>query len=226
VDRLRSANNNAKEVTMSLSNGRIVSRSRTLCALVITAGVALAPATALASKTWFGSRLNHEPGNAGSTCSQDGVGNPGDVCTHVGSDYPGTSGRARSPMSGKITALRVDPEGPMTFRAEVVSVRHLSSELTKGQAQATAISRTITLAGPTPSQQADEDYPIDTVRVDLKVKKGQEIAINTTSNTAEICSDSTPGQLLFDPTLSVGDGFRNSAGVDDCLMLVQAVVSH
>jgi hypothetical protein len=210
---------------MSLCRNRIANRSRTLSALVVTAGFALAPATAVAN-TWFGSRLNHVPGNAGSTCSQDGVGQPGDVCTHVGSDYPGTSGRARSPVTGTIIALKVDPEGPMTFRAEVVNVRGLSSQLTSGQAQATARSRQISLPGPTPAEQANQDFPINTVFVHLKVKKGQEIAINTTSNTAEICSDSTPGQLLFDPALSLGGVFEQSAGVDACLMLIQAVVSR
>ncbi len=211
---------------MSLNKNRVVKRSRTLSGLVVVAGFALTPATALASNTWFGSSLNHAPGNAGSTCSQDGVGQPGDVCTHVGSDYPGTSGRAKSPITGTIIALKVEPEGPMTFTAEVVNVRKLSPQLTSGQAQAIAISRKITLAGPTPTEESDQDFPIDTVLVHLKVNKGQEIAINTTSNTAEICSDSTPGQLLFDPPLAVGSGFEKSAGVDACEMLVRAVVKQ
>lgn len=210
---------------MSLSRDRTINR-RALAAFVVAAGFALVPGTALASNTWFASRLNHNPGPAGSTCSQDGVGKPGDVCTHVGSDYPGTSGRASSPVSGTIIALKVDPYGPMTFTAEVVTVRNLNSQFTKGQAQATAHSRQISLAGPTPTEKANEDFPINTILVHLKVNKGQEIAINTTSNSAETCSDSTPGQLLFDPPLSVGGGFSNSAGTDDCLMLVQAVVSH
>ncbi len=211
---------------MSPSSNRIAGRSRTLSALVVAAGFALAPTTALASNTWFGSRLNHTPANAGSTCSQDGVGQPGDACTHVGSDYPGTSGRAKSPTTGTIIALKVDPAGPMTFTAEVVNVRNVSSDFHKGQAQATARSRKFTLAGPTQSEMSNGDFPIDTVQLHLKVKKGQEIAIETKSNTAEYCSDGTPGQLLFDPPLSLGGGFTNSAGVDGCLMLVQAVVSH
>jgi hypothetical protein len=129
-------------------------------------------------------------------------------------------------VTGTVIALRVEPQGPLTFTAEIVTVRKLSSSLESGQAKATAKSRKITLAGPTPQQQADQNFPIDRVHVHLKVKKGQELAINTTSNTAEICSDSTPGQLLFDPTLKQGAGFHDSAGVDACEMLIQAVVSH
>jgi hypothetical protein len=170
--------------------------------------------------------LNHTPANAGSTCSDDGVGNPGDVCTHVGSDYPGFSGHARSPVAGTITALKLRPQGPMTFRAKVVNVRDVSANFHTGQAQAVARSRVITVSGPTQDQMDNSVYPVVTVKVSLKVKKGQEIAIDTDSNTAEYCSDGTPGQLLFDPVLSIGQSFRNSNGVDGCLMLVQAEVKH
>lgn len=212
---------------MSRTSRKTTSLSQITGALVSVLGViALAPATAAASTTWFGSSLDHSPANAGSTCSQDGVGQPGDVCTHVASDYPGLSGRATSPVTGTVIALRLEPQGAMTFKAEIVNVRKLSSNLRHGQAQATARSRKFTLAGPTQDQLSLGEFPIDTVQVTLKVRKGQELAINTASNTAEYCSDSTPGQLLFDPTLSPTGGFASSAGVDGCLMLVQAKVRH
>jgi hypothetical protein len=212
---------------MSRTNIKPSSRSRATGALVSAiAAIAIAPATAAASTTWFGSSLDHDPANAGSTCSEDGVGQPGDVCTHVASDYPGFSGHAKSPVTGTVIALKLEPAGPITFRAEIVSVRKLSSDFKRGQARATARSRKFTLAGPTQDQISLQDFPIDTVHLSLKVRKGQELAINTASNTAEYCSDSTPGQLLFDPTLSPGGGFTSSAGVDGCLMLFQAVVRH
>jgi hypothetical protein len=80
--------------------------------------------------------------------------------------------------------------------------------------------------GPTQDQMDNGDHPIVKVSVHLKVQKGQELAIDTTSNTAEYRSDGTPGQLLFDPILRVGHGFHASHGVDDCMMLIQAVVKH
>jgi hypothetical protein len=199
--------------------------SRPLAGVIAALGaIALGPAVASASTTWFGSSLDHTPANAGSTCSQDGVGNAGDLCTHVGSDYPGFSGHAQSKTTGTIVQLKVRPEGPMTFTAKVVTVRRLAADFKSGQAKVTARSRLITVPGPTQSQMDDSIYPVEKFKVSLKVKKGQEIAIDTTSNTAEYCSDGTPGQLLFDPILGLGHGFRNSAGVDGCLMLIQAVV--
>lgn len=212
---------------MSAFTNFLCRRSRIVPAVLATLSVAgVTPAVASASTSWFGSSLNHTPANAGVTCADFGVGNPGDLCTHVASDFPGTSGRVKSPISGTITALRLEPEGLMTFTAEVVDVRHLSGDLQSGQARATARSRQISLPGPTQDQLDNGIYPVDTVFVHLKVKKGQELALNTTSNTAEYCSNGTPGQLLFDPILTSRAGFSPSGGVDDCLMLVQAVVKH
>jgi hypothetical protein len=204
-----------------------ISRSRFIPALTAAlSAVILAPAGASAATSWFGSSLDHTPANAGSTCSQDGVGNPGDLCTHVGSFYPGFSGHAQAKVTGTIVQLKIRPQGPMTFRAKVVTVRHLASNEQSGQAKATAQSRLITVPGPTQDQMSNSVYPVEKFKVSLKVNKGQEIAIDTTSNTAEYCSDGTPGQLLFDPILSVGHPFANSAGVDGCLMLVQAVIKQ
>lgn len=202
-------------------------RSRFIPALVAMLGAAaLVPAGALAKTSWFGSSLDHTPANAGSTCSEDGVGQPGDFCTHVGSFYPGFSGRAQAKVTGTIVQLKIRPQDPMSFRAKVVTVRHFASNEKSGQAKATAQTRLINVPGPTQDQMNNSIYPVEKFTVKLKVKKGQEIAIDTTSNTAEYCSDGTPGQLLFDPVLKIGHGFTNSAGVDGCLMLVQAVIKH
>jgi hypothetical protein len=114
----------------------------------------------------------------------------------------------------------------MTLTARVVNVRHLAADDQSGQAQAVVRSRLIQVPGPTLDQTGNGDYPVEKFNVHLKVQKGQELAIDTTSNTAEYCADGTPGQLLFDPPLSLGHGFSDSAGIDDCLMLIQAVVQH
>lgn len=194
---------------------------------LLAAGMALAlvPAGASAATTWFGSSLNHDPANAGSSCADNGAtGSP--VCTHVGSYYPGTSGHARSTVTGTIVAIRVRAEGPATMRFKVVRVRNVSGDHTSGQAKAVAVSRLITVQGPSQDDLDNGVYPIETFRVHLHVQRGQEIAVDTTNNTAEYCVDGTPGQLLFDPVLALGQPFRSSASVDGCLMLVQAVVRH
>jgi hypothetical protein len=198
---------------------------RSLFGSVVAAmGVAatLAPAAASAATTTFGSSLDHSPANAGSTCAQDGVMGPA-LCTHVGSFYPGSSGRAAAPVSGTVTKIRLMAEGPTKLVVEIVKVRHLSANHMQGQAEAVAKSRSLNVVGGTDS---NGNSVIESFNVNLKVQKGEELAVNTASNTAEYCSDGTPGQLLFDPVLAVGHGFRSSGGVDGCLMLVQGVIKH
>jgi hypothetical protein len=184
-----------------------------LVCLAVVVSVAFAiPAAASTHTTTFGSSLDHSPANAGSTCAQDGV-QGGATCTHVGSYYPGFSGHARSPVSGTITKIKVRAEGPATLKILIVKVRNVSSDHMSGQAKLVAKGPTINPIG---------TGSVETFPVHLSVSKGEELAVNTKSNTAEYCSDGTPGQLLFDPT--VGSSFSSSKGVDGCLMLVQAVV--
>ena len=183
--------------------------------------VALIPAAASAT-TWFGSSLNHEPANAGASCvADDSV--PPPLCTHIGSYYPGTSGRVQAPTNGTVIAFRVRAQGPTTLSFRLVRVRNLSSDHMSGQARIVATGRTVQVQGPSSTDLDNGVYPVETFRVHLKVHTGDELAVNTTSNTAEYCSDGTPGQLTFNPVLAPGAGFRASTGVDDCLLLVQAV---
>jgi hypothetical protein len=205
----------------------ITRRSRVISALAATVmAAAMVPAGASAATTWFGSSLNHEPANAGSSCDQNNLDNQV-FCTHIGSFYPGTSGRAQATASGTITKIRVRAEGPMTLKFKVVKVRNVSSDHRSGQAKVVAVSRTLSFNGPTQTQLDNGISPIESANVHIKVHQGEEIAIDTSNNQAEYCSDGTPGQLtFFNPILSLGDGFGSSQGVDHCLLLVQAVIQH
>src|SRR5882757_7354724 len=197
-------------------------RSKFIAAVAAAAGaVALVPSVASAN-TWFGSSLDHEPANAGSSCNPDDS-VPPPMCTHIGSFYPGTSGHVKSPVNGTIVAFRVFAQGPTTMTFKLVRVRNVSADHEHGQARVVAKGRTVQVQGPTQAQQDDGTFQIERFPVHLKVHKGDEIAIDTTSNTAEYCSDGTPGQLTFTPSLGMRNSFRSSTSVDTCLMLVQAV---
>ena len=105
------------------------------------------PAGASAATTSFGSSLNHEPANAGSSCDQSNLDNHV-FCTHIGSFYPGTSGRAQAGVNGTITKIRVRAEGPMTLKFKVVKVRVVSTDHRSGQAKVVAVSRSLRFHGP------------------------------------------------------------------------------
>jgi hypothetical protein len=219
------ATNNPVEEKAMAAITKKIRRSRFVHAVAATAlALAMVPAGASAATTWFGSSLNHEPANAGSSCTDNGLMDA--ICTHVGSDYPGTSGRVHAPVSGTITAIRVRAEAPMTLRLVVVQARNVSSDFSSGQAKALAQSRLISAQGPSQDDLDNGIYPVETFHVHLRVRQGNEIGIDTSSNQAEYCADGTPGQLLFDPALSPGQPFESSSAVDECLMLVQAVITH
>ncbi|HEY2637878.1 MAG TPA: hypothetical protein VGI54_10840, partial [Solirubrobacteraceae bacterium] len=188
--------------------------ARRLAPAIAALSLAAVPAGAAAHTSSFGSSLNHSPANAGSTCEEDGL-TGFTSCTHVGSYYPGFSGHAKSPNTGTITKIKLRAQGPTTMTFKVVNVRHVAANHRSGQAQATAKTRTVQVNGPTQDQADDGIYPTETFNVHMKVRKGQELAVDTPSNTAEYCSDGTPGQLLFAPTLKLGKPFASSQGVDD-----------
>jgi hypothetical protein len=190
------------------------------------AAAAMIPAGASAATATFGSSLNHEPANAGSSCDQNNLDNP-PFCTHVGSFYPGTSGRVNAPFNGTIVKIRVRAEGPMTMKFKLVRLRNVSADHKSGQAKVVAVSRTLHFNGPSQAQQDNGVSPIESAKVNIKVHRGDVVAIDTSNNQAEYCSDGTPGQLtFFNPILAPGDGFRSAQGVDTCLLLVQAVIKH
>jgi hypothetical protein len=182
---------------------------------LLLAGLSIAFVTTAGASTpklYFGSSLDHSPANAGNSCAENNV--PGGAkCTHVGSYYPGFSGHAKAPKNGTVTKIRLRAEGPAKLHVLIVAVRNVSSDHKKGQAKVVVNGPTLHPVG----TGAVEQFPVH-----LTVKKGQELAVTTTSNTAEYCSDGTPGQLLFDPPLT--SSFSNSKGVDGCLMLIQAVM--
>lgn len=201
-------------------------RSIVATAAAALSALALIPAGASAATTYFGSSLDHSPANAGSSCAEDGVMGPSTTCTHVGSFYPGFSGRAKANVNGTVTAFKVRASGPTTMRFRLVKVQGVSSNHKSGQAKTVAVGPLVHVKGPTQAQFDESIYPVETFKTNLKVKKGYEVAVDTKHNTAEYCTDGTPGQLLFDPSLKLGQAFRHSNGTDDCLMLIRAVVRH
>src|SRR5207248_11697474 len=134
----------------------------------------------------------------------------------------GTSGRVKALFKGTDVAFKLRGHGPATLIFHMVRVRKLSSDHKSGQAKVVATSRTVQVQGPSSTDLDNGVYPTETVHVHLKVHKGDEVAVDTTNNTVEYCTDGTPGQLTFNPPLQAGAGFRANPGVDDCLLLVQA----
>jgi hypothetical protein len=199
-------------------------------ALAIAAGATLlVPGGAFAKSQTFGSSLVNEPANTGNqrVCAPA----PGAPCTRVGF-YEGNAGLTKSPVDGTITKFRVRSAAPGQMTFKTVRVRNVNLNAGTGQARAVAVGPTVNVAGPQVDANGDflnpdNPYPIQTFRAKVKVKKGDVIAIDSTTTDALYCANGDPGQLLFQPVLKVSKTFRSTTNLDDsndCSLLVQAVV--
>lgn len=200
-------------------------------ALAVAAGTALlVPVGASAKSQTFGSSLVNEPANTGNnrSCLLASVQAP---CTRIGF-YEGNAGVTKSPVNGTITKFRVRSAAPGQMTFKLVRVRNVDLNAGTGQARAVAKGPTVNVAGPQLDADGeianpDNPYPIQTFRTKLKVKKGDVLAIDSTTTDALYCANGDPGQLLFRPVLNVSKKFRSTTSVDDnnqCSLLVQAVV--
>ena len=199
-------------------------------ALAIAAGATLLVPVGASASTTFGSSLVNEPANTGNqrTCLVDQVTGP---CTRVGF-YQGNAGVTKSPVDGTITKFRVRSAAPGQMTFKLVRVRNVDLNAGSGQARAVAKGPTVNVAGPQLDADGeivntDNPYPIQTFRTKIKVKKGDVLAIDSTTTDALYCANGDPGQLVFRPVLNVSKKFRSTTAVGDnnqCSLLVQAVV--
>ncbi len=66
---------------------------------------------------------------------------------------------------------------------------------------------------------------IESFKVHMHVSKGDYPAGNSASRSAVTCESGSNEQVLFTPTLGLGNPFVTSAANDDCTMLIEATVS-
>jgi hypothetical protein len=208
------------------------SRSRRIAlALALAAFAALLiPVVASATTVTFGSSLVNEPANTGNNraCLLASV-QPS--CTRVGF-YVGNAGLTKSPVNGTIVKFRVRSAAPSQMTFKLVRVRAVDLNAGTGQARAVAKGPSVNVQGPVLDANgdianSDNPYPIQSFTANVKVRKGDVLAIDSTTTDALYCANGDPGQLLFRPVLQVGGGFRSTTSVDDndnCSLLVQAVV--
>lgn len=202
--------------------------ARLVAASAIAALLAAVPAAAGATTYTFGSRLDHEPSNSAPAhnCNEDG--NNEEVtppCTRVAIDPSiAVPGGLRAPRNGTIVKFKVRAGAPGTLTFRLVRLKGLGYDMGLGEyvGMGRGAGR-----GPTVSVQGlgfaeDERDAVETFKANLKVKKGDYLAIDSAATAALYCSSGGPNQMIFSPTL--GPAFRASTQTDGCELLVQAVM--
>jgi len=187
---------------------------------VASVGLMAVPATSAAFK--FGAKLNREPDNSSPAhkCSDDatGLSNP---CTRVlvNSETGLINGNLTSPSDGVLTKIKVRAGAPGAARFVVVRLKNLSANNKSAQGKARSRSRTIQIQG----NGFNATNFIETFSVNLKVKKGDYIGINSKKTGALRCTSGSTRQLLWAPPLVPGDPFQPSDATGNCTLMVQGI---
>jgi hypothetical protein len=172
------------------------------------------PASGMAFR--FGSELTTEtqPSNAGD--GHECAPGPG-ICTWAQNEaYGRPDGGQRSPYSGKLKSVRLIAQVPGSFQLQIVKIKPDNS--TKVVRQGPTINYQGQPAGD-PLTYTIETFPVG----NLPIKRGQSLAIKTTSTSLVRCSSGGDNSLLFQPPLAPGAGFRAPDADDGCWLLLEGV---
>jgi hypothetical protein len=130
--------------------------------------------------------------------------------------YGRPDGGHKSPFTGKLKQVRLIAQVPGTFQLQVVKVN--AAEQVKAVRNGPTINYDGQPAGD-PETYTIESFPVG----NLPIKKGQSLAIKTTSTSLVRCSSGGPNSLLFQPPLAPGSGFQDPDADDGCWLLLEGV---
>ena len=211
-----------------------MTRNRTATKLVRLTGLAaalasiammLVPAAGLAKPVKFGSELNPtvQPSNSlpGHPCSQD---SPGTPCTMIQNEaYGRPNGGQYAPKTGTIKRIRVIAGGPGSFRLQVAKVKR-STLHGSNQAKVVAGGPKITYQGQSDANWDSDSYSVESFKVNVPVKKGQQLALRGNYTSMVRCSSGGDNTLIYQPSLLKGGGFSSAGDTDGCWLLMEAVI--
>lgn len=192
--------------------------------LAVLVGLALAavPAAGLAKgPVKFGAMLNSrmQPSNSLPGLSCNGPETPLEPCTMVLNDaYGRPNGGELAPKTGTIEKIRLIAGGPGSFR--LMAVKKINGT----DAIAKRYGPRIEYRGQMESAEEEGDYNVESFPVDMKIKKGEQLAIRGSITSMIRCSSGGPNTLIYTPPLFLGGYFTPASHSDGCWMLMEAVI--
>ncbi|HVO55991.1 MAG TPA: hypothetical protein VMT37_16400 [Solirubrobacterales bacterium] len=212
-----------------LITSKVARRAGIFFALAGLAALLVAPAQSLASTpVKFGSKLNPtvQPSNSlpGMTCAGGPMAGP--FCTMVQEEaYGRPDGGELAPKTGTIKTIRVIAGGPGSFRPQVVTVRHSTSTLLGAtKAKVTYTGPKLSYTGQTEQNYEDGSYKVESFKVSIPVKKGQQLALRGNISSMIRCSSGGHNTLTFTPALAAGGPFQGATDASGCWILMEAVI--
>jgi hypothetical protein len=177
-------------------------------------------AATAATPTFFGAKLTtqSQPSNAenGQSCDENGGIPQGSTCTWVAITAFENGSNFRAPRTGTVKHVKLVSCVKGKFRLQLAQANPSTRK-----AKIVANGPVITYAGQSPCGGASGDhYVVQSFRVNLRVTKGDYIAIKAASAGTLSCSGGD-GFLLYAPPLPVGGPLKKSHSGASCDLLVQ-----
>jgi hypothetical protein len=182
----------------------------------------IVPATSMAAPVKFGSKLNPtvQPSNSlpGLDCGE-GVSGP---CTFVQNEaYGRPDGGELAPKTGTIKKIRLIAGGPGSFKLQIAKVKR-STLFGTNEAKVVYNGPRISYQGQTEANEESGSYRVETFKVNVPVKKGQQLALKGNITSMVRCSSGGDNTLIYSPPL--GRAFRPATETDGCWILMEAVI--
>ncbi len=213
----------------NLISSKIARRAGLVIALAGLLAAMVAPASGFASApVKFGSKLNPtvQPSNSqpGMTCNSELMASS--FCTMVQEEaYGRPDGGERAPKTGTIKRIRIIAGGPGSFRPQIATVKHTASTtLGDTKAKVTYTGPKLSYSGQTEANYEDDSYKVESFKVNIPVKKGQQLALLGNISSMIRCSSGGHNTLVFTPSLRRGGPAQGATDASGCWILMEAVV--
>jgi hypothetical protein len=211
---------------MTRTTAQKIARRSGLAAGLASLALALVPAAGVASApVKFGAKLNErvQPSNSlpGLRCPGNEALNeaPGSPCTMVLNEaYGRPDGGELAPKTGTIKRIRLIAGGPGSFR--LMAVKHINGT----ESIAKRYGQRISYRGQVESAYEEGDYNVESFPVDMKIKKGEQLALRGSITSMIRCSSGGDNTLIYTPPLFLGGYFTPASDTDGCWLLMEAVI--
>ncbi|MDX6601911.1 MAG: hypothetical protein QOF13_1113 [Solirubrobacterales bacterium] len=204
------------------SNAQKIARRTGLVAAVASLALAVAPAAGMAkAPVKFGAKLNStvQPSNSlpGLTCN--GPETALEPCTMVLNEaYGRPDGGEFAPKTGTIKKIRLIAGGPGSFRLMAVKKINGTDAIAKRYGQR------ISYTGQVESAEEEGDYRVESFPVEMKIKKGEQLALRGSITSMIRCSSGGDNTLIYTPPLFLGGSFTPATNTDGCWLLMEAMI--
>jgi hypothetical protein len=208
------------------STAQKIARRTGLLAAAASLALMVAPATGLAkAPVKFGAKLDPtvQPSNSlpGLPCFAEKTLR----CTMVQNEaYGRPDGGQLAPRSGTIKKIRLIAGGPGTFRLQVAKVKR-STLFGSNEFKVVANGPKLSYQGQTEANWESDRYRVETFKVNVPIKKGQQLAMHLPGSTSAVrCSSGGDNTLIHLGGKYPRQPFSPSTDTDGCWILMEAVI--